>query len=83
VVVIGVVVEATEGGKKGTPLGLGLLEVHLLECLIVETSFRLMLAGGILTLVLALVGVVLVREALVLVGAGGDKVVRAAVASFL
>jgi hypothetical protein len=42
-----------------------------------------MLAGGILTLVLALVGVVLVREALVLVGAGGDKVVRAAIASFL
>jgi hypothetical protein len=83
VVVIGVVVEATEGGKKGMPLGLGLLEVHLFERLLVETSFRLMLTGGILTLVLALARVMLVGEALVLVGAVGDKVVRAAVASFL
>ena len=33
-----VIVEVAKGGKEGTLLGLCLLEVHLLECLLVETS---------------------------------------------
>jgi hypothetical protein len=35
--VVGVIVEVAKGGKEGTLLGLGLLEVHLLECLLVES----------------------------------------------
>ena len=38
VVVIRVVVKDTEGGEEGALLGLGLLEVHLLERLLVESS---------------------------------------------
>ena len=53
-------------------LGLGLLEVYLLECLLVESSLRLVLAGCVLALVLALVGVMLVKKVLVLLGAVGD-----------
>jgi hypothetical protein len=78
------VVEVTEGGEEGALLGLGLLEVLLLECLLVEFSFRLVFRG-VLTLVLTLVGVVLVGGVLVPLGAVGDKVVGVsiAVASFL
>ena len=61
-------------------LCLGLLEVHLLERLLVETSLRLVLAGGVLTLVLALVGVVLAEKVLVLLGAVGDEVVGISIA---
>ena len=55
-------------------LCLGLLEVHLLERLLAESSLRLVL-GGVLALVLALAGVVLVGGVLVLLGAVGDEVV--------
>jgi hypothetical protein len=37
------VVEAAEGGEEGTLLDLGLLEVLLLKCLLVESSLRLVL----------------------------------------
>jgi hypothetical protein len=65
-------------------LGLGLLEVLLLQCLLVESSLRLVLRG-VLALVLALAGVVLVGGVLVLLGAVGNEVVgiSTAVASFL
>jgi hypothetical protein len=71
-------------GEEGTLLGLGLLEVLLLQCLLVESSLRLVL-GGVLALVLMPAGVVLVGGVLVLLGAVGDKVVgiSTAVASFL
>jgi hypothetical protein len=83
-VIVGVVVEVTEGGEEGALLGLGLLEVLLLERLLVESSLRLVLRG-VLALVLALARVVLVRGVLVLLGAVGDEVVgvSTAVASFL
>ena len=71
VVIVGVVVEVTEGGKEGTLLGLVLLEVYLLERLHVESSLRLVLAGGVLALVLALAGVILVGGVLVLLGGNG------------
>jgi hypothetical protein len=66
-------------------LGLGLLEVLLLECLLVETFLQLVLVGGVLTLFLALARVMLAREALVLLGAMGDEVVGVStvIASFL
>jgi hypothetical protein len=82
--VIGVIVEVTEGGEEGTLLGLGLLEVLLLQCLLVEFSLRLVL-GGVVTLVLALAGVILVGGMLVLLGIVGDEVVKISiiVASFL
>ena len=84
-IVVGVVVEVAEGGEEGVLLGLGLLEVYLLERLLVESSLRLMLAGGVLALVLALAGVILVGGVLVLLEAMGDKVVGVsiAIASFL
>ena len=74
-VVVGVIVEVAEGGKEGALLGLGLLEVHLLERLLVKASLRLVLAGGVLALVLALAGVILVGGVLVLLGAVSDEVV--------
>ena len=61
-------------------LGLGLLEVHLLELLLVESSLRLVLFGGVLMLVLALAGVILVEGVLVLLGAVGDEVVKVSIA---
>ena len=84
-VVVGVIIEVTEGGKEGALLGLGLLEVHLLERLLVESSLQLVLAGGVLALVLALAGVMLAGEVLVLLGVVGDEVVgvSTAIASFL
>jgi hypothetical protein len=71
-------------GEEGTLLGLGLLEILLLQCLLVESSIRLVL-GGVLALVLALARAILVGGVLVLLGAVGDKVVRIStvVASFL
>jgi hypothetical protein len=66
-VVVSVVVEVTEGGEEGALLGLGLLEVLLLEHLLVKSSLRLVL-GGVLALVLVLVEVMLVGGVLVLVG---------------
>jgi hypothetical protein len=83
-VIVGVIVEVVEGGEEGALLGLGLLKVLLLHCLLIESSLRLVL-GGVLALVLALVGVVLVEGVLVLLRAVGDEVVRiyTAVASFL
>ena len=84
-VIVGVVVEVTEGGKEGTLLGLVLLEVYLLERLLVESSLRLVLAGGVLVLVHALAGVILVEGVLVLLGAVGNEVVgvSTAIAFFL
>jgi hypothetical protein len=83
-VVVGVVVEVAEGGEEGMLLGVGLLEVLLLQCLLIESFLRFVL-GGVLALVLALVGVVLIEGVLVLLGAVGDDVVgiSTAVASFL
>jgi hypothetical protein len=83
-VIVGVVVEDAEGGEEGTLLGLGLLEVLLLQRLLVELFLRLVL-GGVLALVLALAGVILVGGVLVLLGTVGDEVVRIsiAVASFV
>jgi hypothetical protein len=52
-------------------LGLGFLEVLLLECLLVKLCLQLVLTRGVLMLVLALAGVVLAEEALVLLGAVG------------
>jgi hypothetical protein len=85
VVVVGVVVEVAERGKKGALLGLDLLEVHLLEYLLVEFSLRVVLARGVLMIVLALAGVVLVGGVLVLLGAVDDEVVgvSTAIASYL
>ena len=74
-IVIGVVVEVTKEGKEGALLGVGLLEVRLLERLLVKTSLQLVLARGVLALVLALSGVMLARKVLVLLGAVGDEVV--------
>jgi hypothetical protein len=83
-VVVGVIVEVIEGGEEGTLLVLGLLKVLLLQCLLIESYLRLVL-GGVLALVLALVGVVLVEGVLVLLKAVDDEVVgiSIAVASFL
>ena len=66
----------TKGGEEGTLLGLGVLDVLLLEHLLVKSSLGHVLVGGVLMLVLELVGVLLVREVLVLLGAVGDKVVK-------
>jgi hypothetical protein len=60
VAIVGVIIKVAKG--------LGLLEVLLLERLLVEFSLQLVLVGGILTLVLALDGAVLVRRVLVLLG---------------
>ena len=38
VVIVGVIIKVAEGGKEGALLGLGLLEVHLLERLLVKSS---------------------------------------------
>jgi hypothetical protein len=83
-VIVGVVVEVTEGGEEGMLLGLGLVEVLLLQCLLIESSLRLVL-GGVLALVLAFAGVILIEGVLVLLGAVGDNVVgiSISVASFL
>ena len=52
--IIRVIVEVAEGGEEGTLPGLGLLEVLLLECVLVKSSLRLVLAEGVLVLVLSL-----------------------------
>jgi hypothetical protein len=75
-VIVKVVVEVAEGGEEGTLLGLDLLEVLLLEGLLVESSLWLMLTEGVLALVLALVGVILVEGVLVLLRIVGDEVVE-------
>jgi hypothetical protein len=80
VAVVRVIVEITEGDEEGALLGLGFLEVLLLERLLIESSLRLVLAGGVLALVLALAGVILVKGVLVLLGAVSDEVVRASIA---
>ena len=54
--------------SQGMLLGLGLLEVHLLERLLVESSLRLVLTGGVLMLVLALARVILVGGVLAFLG---------------
>jgi hypothetical protein len=84
-VIVGVVVEVVDGDKEGALLGLDLLDVYLLECLLVESSLLLVLAGGVLVLVLVLAGVVLAKGVLVLLGAVGDEVVGVSIAitSFL
>ena len=79
-VIIGVVVKVAKGGEEGALLGLGLLAVLLLKRLLVESSLRLALAEGVLTLVLALVGVVLVGGVLVLLGVVSDEVVGVSIA---
>jgi hypothetical protein len=83
-VIVGVVVEVTEGGEEGTHLGLGLLEVLLLERLLIESSLSLVLRG-VLVLVLVLARVILVKGVLVLLGVVGDEVVgvSTAITSFL
>ena len=80
-----VIVKVAEGSKEGALLGLGLLEVLLLERLLIESSLQLVLAGGVLVLVLVPAEVELARGVLVLLGAVGNKVVgvSTAVASFL
>jgi hypothetical protein len=75
-VIVKVVVEVAEGGEEGTLLGLDLLEVLLLEGLLVESSLWLMLTEGVLALVLALAGVILVGGVLVLLRIVGDEVVE-------
>jgi hypothetical protein len=77
--VVGVVIEVAEGGKEGTLLDLGLLEVLLLERLLVESSLGLVLARGVLSLAHASTKVV-VRASirLALLGVTGDKVVGVA-----
>jgi hypothetical protein len=84
-VVIDVIIKVTEGGEEGTLLGLGLIEVLILECLLIETSLQLELAGGVLALVLVLARVVFARGALVggvliLPGAVGNEVVWVSIA---
>ena len=74
-VVVSVIVEVAEGGKEGALLGLGLLEIPLLERLLIKSSLELVLVGGVLALVLALADVILVGGVLVLLGAVGDEVV--------
>ena len=56
-------------------MGLGLLEIPLLERLLIKSSLELVLVGGVLALVLALADVILVGGVLVLLGAVGDEVV--------
>jgi hypothetical protein len=55
-------VGVADGGEEGTLLDLGLLEVLLLECLLVESSLGLVLTGGVLPLTLAPTRVVVVRN---------------------
>jgi hypothetical protein len=71
------VAEVAEGGEEGTLNDLGLLEVLLLECLLVESSIRLVLAGGVPLLALAPTRVVVAWASLrlALLGATNDKVV--------
>jgi hypothetical protein len=71
------VVEVVEGGEESTLTDLGLLEVLLIECLLVESSLGLVLAGGVLLLVLAQIRVIVERAnlKLALLGATSDKVV--------
>jgi hypothetical protein len=72
------VVEVAEGGEEGTFIDLRPLKVLLLERLLVESSLRLVLVGGVLPLSLAPTKVVVVRARLLLaiLGAAGDQVVR-------
>jgi hypothetical protein len=71
------VVEVAEGGEEGTFIDLRPLKVLLLERLLVESSLRLVLVGGVLPLSLAPTKVVVVRARLLLalLGAAGDQVV--------
>jgi hypothetical protein len=65
------------GGKESTLVDLYLLKVLLLERILVESSLRLVLAGGVLSLALAPTRVVVMRASLrlTLLRATGDKVV--------
>ena len=74
-VVVGVIVKVAKGGEESALLGLGLVEVHLLERLLVESSLGLVLPGVVLVLVFALVVVVLVGGVLAFDRAVGDVVV--------
>jgi hypothetical protein len=80
----GVLLKVTEAVEEGALVSLGLLE-ELLYRHLVKTSLRLVLAGGVPVLVLALARVILVGGVLVLLWAVGYKVVRisTAIASFL
>jgi hypothetical protein len=55
------VIEVVEGGEEGMLLDLGLLEVVILECLLVESSLGLVLAGGVLPLALVQTRVMVTR----------------------
>jgi len=79
-IIVGVVVEVSEGGKEGALLVLGLLEVHLIKRLLIESSLQLVLIRGVLTLVLVLARVMLVGEVLVLLGAVGNEVIGVTIA---
>jgi hypothetical protein len=68
-------VEVAEGGEEGTLLDLCLLKVLLLECLLVESSLGLVLAGGALALALTRVMVARARLRFALLGAAGNEVV--------
>jgi hypothetical protein len=57
-------VEVAEGDEEGTLLDLGLLEVLLFECLLVQSSLGLVLAEGVLPLALAPTRVVFARASL-------------------
>ena len=73
-------VEVSEGDEEGTLLDLGILEVLLLECLLVQSSLGLVLAEGVLPLALAPIRVVFAWASLrlALLGKNGDKVVKVA-----
>jgi hypothetical protein len=71
------VVDVAEGGEEGMLLDLGLLKVHLFECLLIESSLGLVLARGVLPLALASTKVVVAQASLLLalLGATSNKVV--------
>jgi hypothetical protein len=75
----GVLLKIIKGVEEGMLMSLGLLEV-LLECLLIESSFGFVLAGGVLTFVLTLGSIMLAGGVLVLLGAVGDKVVGVSIA---
>jgi hypothetical protein len=79
VVIAGVIVEVAEGGEEGALLSFGLLIVLVLECVLVESSLGLVLAGGVLMFVLVLV-VIMLAKGVLLLGAVGDKVVEVTIA---
>jgi hypothetical protein len=75
------VVKVAKGGEEGTLLQLGLLEVLLLECLLVEPPLGLVLVGGVLALSLASTRVVVALSSLrlTILGETSDEVVRVTV----